>query len=178
MPSAAGAISIATGGSLYFGDELGFCSLMPDIYSVVLVAVPIWILIFVACYFVIGIRKTIQEYGLRDENREYKKILIYPFILMVCWFPELIDRLVYLIDDRPIFPLLLMHIIMTRLQGFFNALAYGMDKVKSAIWEKKIRYRDASASITSSLLITEYGGRDSVQMSEEYEDLTKALAEK
>jgi len=53
-----------------------------------------------------------------------------------------------------------------------------MDKVKSAIWEKKIRYRDASASITSSLLITEYGGRDSVQMSEEYEDLTKALAEK
>jgi len=140
IPSILGLIGHYTNRVIYFGRTLGYCSLVPIDNAFLLIQVPrviVMIITFVLTF------KIIREIRRRLENRninEYKKLLIYPLLLVICWLPNTLDRLIYVFHDGIVFPSLVLHLAAARIQGFLNALVYGkseFQRIKNYFFERK-----------------------------------------
>lgn len=55
------------------------------------------------------------------------RLKLYPLILILCWTPGILYRLTMVLGYN-VFPLFLLHTIMSGLPGLFNCIAYGMQQ--------------------------------------------------
>jgi len=122
--------------SIHFGHATNFCAILPIETNIYLVDIPLWTLILITwCYTFKILKKVRLMLDGFSSASDYSSILLYPIILVVCWLPSTLDRVAYFMNDKkPVYSLVLLHIIATRIQGFVNALVYGRNE-----WHK-IKY--------------------------------------
>ena len=61
-----------------------------------------------------------------DQISIIHKLGFYPVILIICWLPATIDRIQNLFSNNPIYILQVLHIGFGNIQGFLDALVYGL----------------------------------------------------
>jgi len=158
IPTILGVIGQYTNQVLYFAPAMQFCSLVPINYAFYLIQVPKVICIIIT--FVLTI-KIIREMRRRFENKniaEYKTLLLYPLLLVVCWIPGTIDRLIFNINGGAVYYSLVCHILSTRIQGFLDALVYGkseFQRIKNHFRKdaKKIDLRDSTERLAREIYL-------------------------
>jgi len=84
-----------------------------------------------------------------DQSKTtFYQLLFYPLILCVCWSVGFVDR--YFIAEKGVnsVPLRTIHVVMIQLQGFMNALIYGLNyAVRTAIKEGVKEYCGGNSNI-------------------------------
>jgi len=130
IPSIIGLIGHYMGNGPYFGNDFGCCSLLPETYDLTLLQSPMWICIAIDFFYALKIVNELKMKFMSKSVVEYKNILIYPMVLVFCWLPVTVNRIIYAIKGGTFFPMLLAHVTAARIQGFLNALVYGKSEFK------------------------------------------------
>jgi len=130
IPCAIGMYLHYTGKGLNFAAPLGFCQFIPDIYWVYMFEAPFYMTILIVLFNACRMNCLLKELMQTESSVEYRGILIYPIIVGIIWTPSLVIRLINNTGgDVPVWAVYL-HLGLSRLQGFINALAYGRYQLK------------------------------------------------
>ena len=112
---------------------------------------PLWIAItFNAYTYFITIRAMNQLFKSQDEMEipaKYKKLIqrlsLYPLILVGCWFFGTVNRIQNSIaPESPVYALFFLQVCGRSLQGFLNAIAYGLNPNVRTAWVQLLRKKN------------------------------------
>ena len=107
---------------------------------------PIAVIFNIVCYSkaIILLRKNAAT---EESKASFYQLLLYPLILVMCWSIAFVDRYEIIMNVDNSF-LRIAHVFMVQIQGFLNALAYGINyAVRSAIkskWKMLFQHRSIS----------------------------------
>mgnify|MGYP002621090980 CR=1 FL=1 len=155
VPTMIAIIGHLVGVGPYFGAALGFCSLLPETDNIVIVQLPQWICIIVTFVYAFKIINEMKRKFVTNSMNEYRAILIYPLITIICWLPVSINRIIFAFHGT-VFPLMVAHIATTRIQGFLNALVYGKSeirKIKNHFFSRKTHMMDSIDTIVKEIYL-------------------------
>jgi hypothetical protein len=99
-----------------------------------------WLMIFLNFYFNLKVMKYLNRQIDTEREREvlsryYKKMMIYPFIQIICIIPGTINRFLQIFLNRDIYVLQMIQILFTMMQGFLYAVVYGYtNQVRKALY--------------------------------------------
>jgi len=100
--------------------------------------IPLWIALGFNIYAYVKVIKFIRKHLSRDmEVRFIHRLKYYPLVLAFCWSFATVNRL-YEIVGKEIFILTVLHHGCGGLQGFLNAIVYGMNENVKQTWKKKL----------------------------------------
>lgn len=114
-----------------YASRLGWCWLKNDLYKIILLYVPLWLIIILnSIIYMIVIRKVKSEFEVYKEINSLgksiiRKLRMYPILLIVSFTPVTILRIFETINQSHSENLVIISGIFTCLNGFLNAMVYG-----------------------------------------------------
>jgi len=154
IPSTITLISQLSNGPIYYGNSFGFCGILPNDYEMLLVEIPLWSALLSSLVCVIKLMFLFTDIFQTKTVLEYKRALVYPVLMIILWLPELGNRLYFEIVGETFFPLLVLHLACTRIQGFINVIAFGKSNLKA--------YTESETTNSSSTLLSTDSKNESI----------------
>jgi len=117
----------AFGVDVSYSEGIAWCSARPYPVTIMIVYVPVFIEGVFISVTLSKIVKILKERNL-GQNTSLHILLWLPLIVVLSWFPGFVNRFVSWITGEEYMLLYIMHVIFSRLMGFFNVVVYGRSK--------------------------------------------------
>ena len=72
------------------------------------------------------------------KNAIIRRLKLYLVVFLITRIPSITNRVAEMVSQESTFVLILLHAIFSPLQGFLNALIYGMNKKITRQWKEFI----------------------------------------
>ena len=127
----------------------------------------------VSLYYYCKLFKYLNQSVSSQYSKEVRGFFVYPLILFISWMPAIFDLVYSDVLGNFSFTVRIIHVVASHLQGFMNALAYGIiERFKIFI----TRRSDSDGAEMEKPYMS-VDDRDSIGSKKDFDSLTKALYE-
>ena len=131
-------VAVATGS---MGDAGNWCWIKPGYVFERLFCYygPLILMIIVMACIYIKIGNNLKTFEMHETtNAIIRRLKLYLVVFLITRIPSITNRVVEMVSKESTFVLMLLHAIFSPLQGFLNALIYGMNKKITRQWKEFI----------------------------------------
>ena len=103
--------------------------------------IPLWISAIFIIIIVVKVIKYVKSSMLQSDLDFVSRLKLYPIVLIVCWTPATINRILSFCTGQDYAWMVCLHIIFSRIEGLLHMIVYGMTGLVQVIIKEKVLKR-------------------------------------